>query len=399
MSSVLAQEQYKEINALLNPQQVRALRSEVNGILRQRSGGSFSSEQQKTLQNYYVRHVIAGMTRQEAMNDPQRFPLWRKYVVNDLFVLGETPEKHDWLRNLIYRYAGLVAQDKLYRPPSRYNAVLMLGELNEREMGRQGGDISPAVPLAAARKLLLKILSDPQESESMQVGAMIGLGRHAKLLAAAGQVDPELKQTLEGLLQQPDPSSGRSLDAHQWMQRIAVEAVGDIGQPASAKLLEPFVSNSSLPMSLRCAAAESLGRLDYRTAEGLDQIALTKGLGTLALTALREQITGLQRHMAENPTTGSESFIRRSPDEKAPEDPFVHQVRRQLLYQLGCIQQGLSGLQRANADAAAKQAMTSLQSEISAILKQLDSDEMQPKELFDKIGPPAMRLESAVKNV
>jgi hypothetical protein len=388
---------YKQVpNAITDPRQVSSLRREVATIVR--AGGALSAEDQRTLQNYYGLHVLAGMTHPEALRDPQRFPLWRKTIVGDLNMLGGSPQKHAFVRNLVYTLASRLVKDRGYSPAARYNALLLIGDLNERESQGSGGSMTPAAPYAPARQTLLEVLAS-DETQEMKIGAMIGLARHARLMAAAGtNPDANLARAMVDVLQQTDPGPGGTAEGLMWMQRLAVDALGDIGQSGAARLLQPIVSDASAPMMLRCAAADALARLDYRNADNLDQAALLKGLGQLATASLTAQIQGLQQHIKDNPPDMLATDRFRPEGEKKPEDPYVQRVRRQLKYQLICVGRALRTLQQATADATIKNAMTSLQSEITALLKELDAADLTPQTLFDKIGPPAVRLENAVKN-
>ena len=104
--------------------------------------------------------------------------------------------------------------------------------------------MSPRPSPTPVKRLLLKVLNS-DDDQDMKVGALIGLGRHARLIAAAGgNPDAELLRAFVDVLQQNDPGKGGSADGLMWMHRIAIDALGDIGQPGAAKLLEPILSDA-----------------------------------------------------------------------------------------------------------------------------------------------------------
>ncbi len=395
-TSALAQE-YKEVSgAITDARQVSQLRREVSAIVR--GGGALNAADQKTLQTYYVMHVIAGMTQSDAAMEPEQYPNWRKAIISDLNTLSSSPQKHAFVRNLIYNYGKRLVDDRSYSPAARYNALLIIGELNEREAEGGGRSVTPAVPYAQGRQYLLGVLGS-DDSQEMKVGALIGLARHNRLIAAAGaNPDPALLRAFVNVMQQTEPSADGTADGLMWMHRIAIDALGDVGQSGAARVLEPIVGDNSAPMMLRCAAADALGRLDYRNAANLNLPAIVKALGQLATSALAAQIEAIQEHLKENPNQPMGGDRRYGADEKQPEDPFVRRVRRQLKYELICVGRGLRGLQQAPANAATKNAATSIQSQIMAIAKELDAEDMQPQDLLEKIGQPAVRLEAFVKN-
>ena len=98
---------------------------------------------------------------------------------------------------------------------------------------------------------MLKVLGS-DDAQEMKVAALIGLARHAQLMAAAGTApDPKIVQALIGVIRQDKPEPGGTEDGLLWQKRIAIDALGDIGLPQAAQVLEPFLTDSSAPMMLR----------------------------------------------------------------------------------------------------------------------------------------------------
>ena len=135
-------------SAVTDPKEVKRLRQAVNEALR--STAALSAAQETALKDYYSKAVFAAMTRPEALNDPTRFPEWRYEIIRDLSVLSENRAAHDYLRDQVFTYTKQLAAGD-FHPACRYNALLMLGELNETETRRVGLQTNPAVPYAPAR--------------------------------------------------------------------------------------------------------------------------------------------------------------------------------------------------------------------------------------------------------
>ena len=119
-----------------------------------------------------------------------------------------------------------------FHPACRYNALLILGELNETETRRVGLQTVPATPYAPARQILLQTLTSNQ-SDELQIAALIGLQRHAKLMALAGNVDAAMVRAMVDVIRAKQPAADSSLDALHWKQRLCVETLGLIGQAGS----------------------------------------------------------------------------------------------------------------------------------------------------------------------
>ena len=97
--SVMAADYKKISGAITDPREVNSLRREVNLIVR--SGGALNKADEATLKKYYLYHVLAGMSQDEALSNPDLFPGWRKAVVGDLESMGGTRQKHDYVRTLV----------------------------------------------------------------------------------------------------------------------------------------------------------------------------------------------------------------------------------------------------------------------------------------------------------
>lgn len=391
-----ATKQYKEIQAR-SDREGKSLSRTVKSIMR--TPGAPSAEDKAALQNYYVNYIIASMTRADRQDDPERFPSWRNEIAGEL---ERAPSaKHDFVRSLIFRYTKGLAESDQYRPAARYNALLILGELNEREERRQGGTLSLAVPYAQARPTLIKLATDTNEDQLLRVGALIGLARHAKLLGAIGQPDARTIGAFVSVMREETPSNGGTMDGLNWMKKLCVEGLGDSGQAGAAKLLEPVLNDEDAPLYLRCAAADALGRLDYRSAQGLDYNSMLSGMNKLMVDSLKEQLVLLQDYVKENPVSplggGFEGRVG-GVDENPEEHPVTLRVRRQLKAHLKCVADGMSGLSRANTDAATQQKLTAMQSELRALNKELDVENLPPNELLEKISQPAVRIEALAQN-
>jgi hypothetical protein len=186
-------------------------------------------------------------------------------------------------------------------PVVRVNAMLMIGDLNEKEFDYTGKQ--PPVPLPAAIPVMLKAITDPQVQEAVRGTAFVGLLRHAELGVADKQVvEKQLIPALLAVAQAKQPPANASADAHVWMRRRAVEAIAALklpGKPAEdpVKTLQAIAADKTEPLPLRCEAARALGQFAY-SAPGPDA-ATIKSLGKLVVEVSQEdmQIRGLRYYL------------------------------------------------------------------------------------------------------
>lgn len=374
-------------------------------------GGSLGAAEQEAVRRYYIGDLVQPM--ESTATDPQQFPNARVEIAKVLAYLSSSDEarrKHDFLRDEVFKASRTIASDEKKSIPARYNALLMIAELNETESQRSGRTIKPAVPYEPARAVLLKAIADGQP-QAIQLAGLLGLQRHARLQAAAGRTDDEAMAFSKKLLAMPEPPAGGTADGHQWMQRIAIEILSYSGKGDQVALLEPIVSDVNRPLVVRCAAAEAIGRLDFAGVNNVNGSALAKGLGQAALAACQQELKSLQDLVALNPS-GQGDFrpIPSRSDEEggeedssrkvAPEHPDVKVVRRSLLFHLQCINQGLTGLSKATLDDNAKTVVAALKADVESLLKSLEQKPDQiPATLLDELMKPAQQLQTTVNGL
>lgn len=149
--------------------------------------------------------------------------------------------------------------------PVKLNAVLLLGELDEKSPDVQAGQ--PARPYAAAAQPLIEVLQSSDQTTDIKVASLIGLRRILKdgrpprsVRDAAAKVMVEELRAVSG----PNLSAGLA-----WYQERLVDTLGTINDPRTA-INQPIVVdalwetmlNDSLQPHVRTQAARSLSQLE-----------------------------------------------------------------------------------------------------------------------------------------
>jgi hypothetical protein len=255
-------------------------RLKVNQILRR----GFGSGDQQLFDDYYRKHALAAWTLPENYTE---LPALRKKLRNDLTITRGRPV-HDRLNNLALDFLGGMAKDDCH-PSVRYNAMLMIGDLNVRPPAR--GESPVALP--AAFPVLMEALQNKDQIDAVRVAAMLGIIRRARL----GISDSDDRRQVTAAMLALATSQGvpkRSPTGHAWFRCRAIEVLelfkraGDRG--AVAKPLAEIVADSDAPLGVRCAAAAALGKLTYGNPSGLDPADVARHLGQLAADACNEEI-------------------------------------------------------------------------------------------------------------
>ncbi|GEM_PF-5814370 len=199
-------------------------------------------------------------------------------LLNTLRELGEknnSTAHQEAVAHLLARLPALV--EKKDAPMAvRYNAVLLIGLLNQRE----SQDNQPPVPLPEALPVLLDIVSDAQKHPPViRIGALVGVVRHTRYGSVSDpQLAARLLRTLLQVLEKGWPELESSPAVNTWIRIRAAEGLGNLrrtnilgsqGHPVVEQLFQ-VAANTKEDLALRIAALEALGRLDLSQVQGFN---------------------------------------------------------------------------------------------------------------------------------
>jgi hypothetical protein len=149
-----------------------------------------------------------------------------------------------------------------YRPVVKFNAVLLLSDLDAVEPQMRGGAvITPGVPMPEAVPLLRVIATAKAFPDLLKVGALQGLKRHMAAGirdgAEAARVHAAMTTIVLGALPE-----GRSEDVHDWIQSRAAEvlivsSMKDV-EMKGVKMLVTAMRDAQLPLATRVTVATTL---------------------------------------------------------------------------------------------------------------------------------------------
>lgn len=187
--------------------------------------------------------------------------------------------------------------DENYHPGTKYNAILILGGLNETE-GSPPSTLP--VPLAQTLPIMVNELENANQLDAVKLGAMLGILRFVRLGTAPvpGPTQTKLTSLMLGMLQETDPPAGRSPAAHAWFQRRALDMLAALKEPgangSTAAEVAAIVGDESKSLPLRAAAAEALGKFSYTGTKTIDGKEAARKLGRLALDICQDELTRVE---------------------------------------------------------------------------------------------------------
>ncbi len=359
---------------------------------------------------YFMKYYFPRMTHPDELGNiaEMRMDLMKQYfgvIKND----SNGQEVRDRINALTLKFMQGIVGTKLgeFHPAVRYNAMLIIGDLDSRGP-ELFGNARPAEPLIAALDIMRGELVSKDQIDAVRVAALIGIARHAELdrhrPANRRIPDAALRPLIEPLVTiatTSEPPASRSAEGHTWMRRQALEALASfastrpIGPVATA--VDSIISDPTAPLALRCAAAESQGKMQNPLAEGVTAEQAAMKLTRLAGDILEAELEGLEPYLDElkikeesaidTGLSGGRATITDgglgilggeaagSTDDAVIEtSPQVAAVQRRGKHLLRCVQNGLSGVDGGRGVVAGVQdaAARSKASQVQTLLNQTD---------------------------
>ncbi len=289
-ASLANAQDYQQIEPTVTGGAAKQLRAAATSALRDAT--NYQAKKQ-SVQQYFTQVYFPGMTNVA----PASLGLLEKKreVLLRTLRSSKVPAAQKQITELTFKAMHRIARGN-YHPAVRYNAVLILGDL-DRKVAGSGSGATPPVPLADATQSLLEILgSDRFEGvpvpASLKLGALVGLERHARF--GIDQEDAEkLTRLALNLVAQEKPFEDVTLEVHHWMK---CQAAGVLTRlyvknitPEVHRALTTMINDQSMSIEDRCCVANLLARVDYQGVGGIDGSATVAALGNLMKQIAKEE--------------------------------------------------------------------------------------------------------------
>jgi uncharacterized membrane protein YgcG len=253
-------------NAIRNPAGIGAAQEDVDNYLR---GFFFPSMTQTTA---------------EALGEiaTLRERLIKQYIgqagnaATQEFLIGET-----------FKFARGMARNN-FHPAVRYNAALILGDLNSKVS-------DPQVPLKQATEELLELTEQEQFNkipvpESVKLGAVLGLERHARLGIDPSLVD-RLTKAMIGVINSKAPEDVDPA-VHDWLRSTAALTLANQyaktpNREAQAAIIS-LIADGTANLDDRCLAAAAFERITFSAGADINGKTSTDAMGKLTLDVITD---------------------------------------------------------------------------------------------------------------
>lgn len=307
--------------------------------------------EQAAFGKYIKDFELASMTQPDPASLAELSKMREDFLRTYLRGANVAPEVRRGLTQLTFQETGKIIKSGRYHPAVTYNAILLMGSLDE-----QYGD-NPT-PLPAANSILNKAVAAGLKSGRLPapliVGSLVGLERHTKSfdqLSSEAQADTQ--NSMLAVIRQDEFPQDISSSVSQWIKVIAVRGlanIGNLGQDNQVHTaLMELIKDNDWRLNNRCRVAEALAKLRpaYESASGIDEQKTVASLLQLATDiASDEEERALEFEEDYRGGSGGGQRLYGLDESNIPSE---YQVRR-LVLRLSSLEQGINAVRPAIKD-------------------------------------------------
>lgn len=258
-----------------------------------RDGTPIPVRQQELFANYFNFFVLPPFAMPQKEGElPQERGEIRKY-----FATGKIGMPYDELNKIVLNYMRevILKNPKIKSQVARYNAVLVIGDLNAFEGNSSGGKFPK--PLPEALGVLVNLLKDEKQPSYIHVAALVGIQRHASMASnypIEQAAKSEIAKLMLGLLEQSETPEGSSPSGHAYLRVTAAEILAQFNDSKINDALLAAIQksldepNASQPMKMALCGA--IAQVDVPKPSKVELAQLAGSVGRAAIEACEAEL-------------------------------------------------------------------------------------------------------------
>lgn len=280
------QQQYKTLKIELPRDEIGKTKIEFDTARRNPAGFGAGEEFVKSFLTKYFFPLMS----QNSPNNLAALAKLRKTLMTQYIPEASNAASREYFIEQTFFYSRGMARGN-FHPAVRYNAVLMLGELDQQ----LAAGTNPPVPHPKATQELLELVEQTQINrievpESVKLGALLGLERHTRY-----GIDPalgdRLTKTMIAVMASPTPEDVESA-VHDWTRSSAAMVLANQYAKTPTKEVQTALTNliadKKVGLEDRCIAAGVVQRITYAAGADLDADATFTALAQLTLDVITD---------------------------------------------------------------------------------------------------------------
>ena len=217
----------------------------------------------------YAQMIVRGPVRAVAANGRGMDVLWNGDPTDPAYwKLGGGADGKDRGPISAAAVARREPPQKNFHPACRYNAMLVIGRLNEKMVWQPARRAFEETPLRRALRTMVEAAGNEKLPEPVRLAAMIGIRRHIdKGELPAGALDL-ICGVMSRVCKERTTATGHLADGHLWIRRQAIDLIGACGIEGQgqvySRLLTERLVDPNEPLPVRQAAAAALAKVQDR---------------------------------------------------------------------------------------------------------------------------------------
>ncbi|QDT70880.1 hypothetical protein [Lacipirellula limnantheis] len=270
----------KALKPQIEKAQANALAGRVATILRDTNAPD--PEETKVLDDFFMKYMYPAMTAYQPPEVLGQLATSREQLFTRYINTAKSQGARDYLNSKTLTAMGAIAKGP-YHPSVRYNAALIVGQLDQ----------TPGAPLPAATEVLAALLESDEFNKvpaptALKIAAIIGLQRRVAGLEPA--VSQRIAKAATAVALRKEAPEDASPEVYGWVRKNAAKLltaqVATGMTPEVHQTMVTLISDKSIDLDDRCTIAQLLKPDMYKEAKGLDLDAMTIALGDLAKQVL-----------------------------------------------------------------------------------------------------------------
>ena len=250
------------------------------------------------LKGWYENYVFAQFTHAKSMGE---LATQRLTFVNELNTRCPNDTVYQHISNNIVLPQMQTFLTGTFHPAVQYNAMLIVGQMNQRSSYNPDQTRRVPVPSSAALGFLMTNVQGAAKNDALLLASWVGVLRHVSLNRVTQHIPGDQQVAIAtqalNLLNQDANAAGRSLSGHTWLQRRAIEVLSAIGRD-NGQILTKMVSiikDENSPISLRLSAAKALHYFYYDDQTKIAVEETSNSLGLLAIQICRNELARVEK--------------------------------------------------------------------------------------------------------
>ena len=261
--------------------------------------GAVQMTNQGLLKGWFENYVFAQFTHARSMGE---LATQRLTFVNELNTRCQSDTVYQHLANNVVLPQMQTFLTGNFHPAVKYNAMLIVGQMNQQSNYNPDQTRRVPVPSSAALGFLLQNIEGAAANDAILLASWVGILRHTGMNRLTNHISGPNQVAIAtqalNLLNQDPNASGRTISGQTWFQRRALEVLAAIGRDNGQILsrIVEIIKDDNAPISLRLSAAKALHYFYY---DAQTKVAVEDTLNALGLLSIKICRNELARVEAE----------------------------------------------------------------------------------------------------